>query len=131
MTTSTPGPKRCLIIEDDELAAESLGMLLTFEGYEVRAAEDGPGGLSLAREILPEAILCDISLPGPLDGLAVARACRADPDLRQVLLIGLSGYGEVEDLENAREAGFDEYLVKPILLESIRKALRAGRRTAP
>ncbi len=122
--TTPATPTRCLLIEDDEHAAESLGMLLTFEGYEVRTAGDGARGMSLARELRPRVILCDMTLPGTLGGLEVARAVRADPDLRDVLLIGLSGYGEEEDLARAKEAGFDEYLVKPILLDTVRKALR-------
>lgn len=120
----------CLLIEDDEHAAESLGMLLTFEGYEVRTVEDGSRGLELARELRPQAILCDISLAGPLNGLAVAHACRADPSLAAIHLLALSGYGDEEDLARARDAGFDDYLVKPLTLERVLQALRAGRRAS-
>lgn len=130
MISPANSPRRCLLIEDDEHAAESLGMLLTFEGYEVRTAEDGPRGLELARELLPQAILCDISLAGPLDGFAVARACRADPLLAACHLLALSGYGDEEDLARARDAGFDDYLVKPLTLERVLQALRAGRRAS-
>jgi len=124
--SQTP-PQRCLIIEDDEHAAESLGLLLSLEGYEVRSAEDGRRGLDLAREFRPQAVICDISLPGSFDGFAVGRALRADPELQGVLLIGLSGYGEEEDREHARAAGFDEYLVKPVELDSVRRALHRAR----
>lgn len=127
MSRSPSNPPRCLLIEDDEHAAESLGMLLSLEGFEVSTAADGARGLELARAIRPSAVVCDMSLPGDLDGFAVGRALRADPSLPGLVLVGLSGYGEEEDREEARLAGFDAYLVKPVELESVRRALAKAR----
>jgi CheY-like chemotaxis protein len=127
MSRSPANPPRCLLIEDDEHAAESLGMLLSLEGYEVSHATDGAQGLELARSLRPRAVICDMSLPGDLDGFAVGLALRAEPGLEGMVLVGLSGYGEEEDLEQARKAGFDSYLVKPVELESVRRALAKAR----
>ena len=59
-------------------------------------------------------VLCDIGLPGGMDGYAVARALRSDPALSGSTLIALSGYGQEEDRRKARAAGFDRHLTKPV-----------------
>jgi CheY-like chemotaxis protein len=59
-------------------------------------------------------ILCDIGLPGGMDGYAVARALRAAADMPPATLIALSGYGQDEDQRRALEAGFDRHLTKPV-----------------
>ncbi|HKV06531.1 MAG TPA: chemotaxis protein CheB, partial [Thermoanaerobaculia bacterium] len=81
--------RRCLVIEDNTDAAESMGLLLSLSGHEVAVAHDGVQGLGRARELRPEVVLCDIGLPGELDGYGVARAFRADPDLASARLIAL------------------------------------------
>jgi CheY-like chemotaxis protein len=59
-------------------------------------------------------VVCDIGLPGGMDGYAVARALRADPEQAVATLIALSGYGQEEDQRQARQAGFDRHLTKPV-----------------
>jgi CheY-like chemotaxis protein len=75
-------------------------------------AYDGFEGLTKARENKFEVILCDIGLPG-MDGLAVARALRADHAFKDVYLVALSGYALPEDVERTFAAGFDQHLAKP------------------
>jgi DNA-binding response OmpR family regulator len=75
-------------------------------------------------EFKPEVVLLDIGLPG-MDGFEVARRLRAMPAFKKVQLIAMSGYGRIEDRALAQEAGFDEYLVKPIELEVLREHLRS------
>ena len=106
-------PRRCLIIEDNADAAESMGLLLSLAGHEVAVAHDGVQGLEKAHLLRPEVVLCDIGLPGDLDGYGVARTFRADPDLASACLIALTGYGQEEDRRRALEAGFDAHLTKP------------------
>ena len=109
----SPGShRRVLIIDDNADLAESLRDLLELDGHRVAVANDGPQGLAMARQHLPEVVLCDIGLPG-MDGYAVARAFRADADLQGVYLVALSGYAQPEDLERSAEAGFDRHLAKP------------------
>ena len=104
---------RILVIEDNLDAAESMRMLLEAEGHEVAVEHAGRAGVQRARNFRPEVILCDIGLPGEMDGYTVARELRADRDLATVYLIALTGYGQDEDRRHAEEAGFDQHLTKP------------------
>jgi two-component system CheB/CheR fusion protein len=123
--------RRVLVIEDNEDAAETLQAALELNGHEVAVAFDGPRGLERARAFGPEAVLCDIGLPG-MDGYAVARAFRSDAALRDIPLVALTGYALPEDLERARAAGFDRHLAKPPDLATLERVLSElpGRRAA-
>lgn len=105
---------RVLVIEDNPDTAESMRMLFAMTGHTVAIAHAGPAGLELARTFQPQVVVCDIGLPGGMDGYAVARAIRRDPALAGIRLIALSGYGQEEDRRRSREAGFDVHLVKPV-----------------
>jgi signal transduction histidine kinase len=114
---------RVLVIEDSVDAAESMRLLLTLCGHQVEVAAAGSAGLDAARARRPDVVLCDIGLPGGMDGYAVARALRADPALATTHLIALTGYGQAEDQRRAREAGFDLHLVKPIDFNELQRIL--------
>ena len=104
---------RVLVVEDNADTAESLTLLLEVLGHRVRAAYDGVAALDAARANVPDVMLVDIGLPG-MDGYEVARRVRRDPDLKQVVLVALTGYGREEDKQEAMAAGFDYHLVKPV-----------------
>jgi CheY-like chemotaxis protein len=70
-------------------------------------------------------VLCDIGLPGGMDGYAVARALRADAGLSAATLIALTGYAQEEDQRTAREAGFDRHLTKPVEPGALLRLLEA------
>jgi signal transduction histidine kinase/DNA-binding response OmpR family regulator len=106
-------PLRTLIIDDNIDGAESLAVLLQTLGLEVRTAYDGLDGLTAAEQFRPNVVLLDIGLPR-MDGYEVARRMRGQMGLRDVLLIALSGYGQDEDRQRSREAGFDHHLLKPV-----------------
>jgi len=72
-------------------------------------------------------VLCDIGLPG-MDGFAVARAFRSDPELRKAKMVALSGYVSPEDLAHSKEAGFDGHVAKPPSMEMLADVLRDSRR---
>jgi CheY-like chemotaxis protein len=110
--------RRILVVDDNSDAADTLAMVLSLRGYEVRVARDGPEALSAAGEFHPELVLLDIGLPG-MDGYAVARALRAGPTQGRVRLVALTGYGRDEDRRRSAEAGFDDHLVKPIAPEEL------------
>ena len=78
-------------------------------------------------------VICDIGLPGALDGYGVARALSAEPELRDAHLIALSGYGQEEDKRRAGEAGFDDHLTKPVAPEVLARVIgrRAGHEGVP
>jgi CheY-like chemotaxis protein/anti-sigma regulatory factor (Ser/Thr protein kinase) len=119
---------RILLVEDNHDAAESLRTLLELAGYIVEVAGDGPTALAVARSFHPEVVLCDIGLPGDMDGYAVAGALSQGGDGRPYL-IALSGYGQPADRERARKAGFDRHLTKPADPAALRRLLAdLGRR---
>jgi PAS domain S-box-containing protein len=105
---------RILIVEDNQDAADSLGMMLELAGYTVEIAYTGLEGLEAAGRFHPEVALCDIGLPGGMDGYDLARALRRDPGTAGIHLIAISGYGQEEDQRQARAAGFDRHLTKPV-----------------
>ncbi len=111
---SRPQPQRILIVEDLSDAAITLEMLLEMLGHQVEIANDGQAALDKAGPFQPDVILCDIGLPGHLDGYDVARGVRADPTLAKVHLIALTGFNSQEDKDKARQAGFDLHLTKPV-----------------
>ena len=109
-----PRTRRVLLVEDDPLVGESVRMLLGSMGQDVRLATSGEEAVPLAREFRPDLVLCDIGLPGEMDGYAVARALRQEKALHGAHLVALSGYGHKEAVAKAHAAGFDRHLTKPI-----------------
>ncbi|MDI3288965.1 ATP-binding protein [Polyangium sp. 15x6] len=105
--------QRALVVEDNADAADMLSELLGLWGYDVRAAQSGEEGVSLAATFRPHVVLLDIGLPG-MDGFEVARRLRATRPTSQALLIGVSGYGQEADRRKAEEAGIDHQLMKPL-----------------
>lgn len=106
-------PTRVLLIEDNRDTAESLRDLLAMAGCDVDIAFDGPSGLERARAKRPSTVLCNIGLPGKLDGYAVARALRSDPIFGSTQLVAVTGYAQEEDRCRALAAGFDSHVTKP------------------
>ena len=127
-TPPAAGGLRVLLAEDNRDAAESLKMLLEMSGHEVSVAYNGPDAVTTARSVLPEVLVCDIGLPG-MNGYDVATALRQDPELQNVRMIAVTGYGDNQDRDTALATGFDEHLCKPVepnmLLAEIAKALRS------
>jgi len=101
-----------LVVDDNADAAESLATLLNLEGHDVRVAFDGAPAVQMASTERPDIIFLDIGMPG-MDGYQVARRLRQQPDLRNLFLVALTGWGQEEDKRRSREAGFDAHLVKP------------------
>jgi len=115
---------RILVVDDNVDAAESTALLLQLEGHEVRTAFDGPQALEAAQTFRPQIVLLDIGLPR-LDGYEVARRLRALPELGTPLLVAMTGYGQAEDRDRSRSAGFDEHLVKPVEIDQIKGLMAA------
>ncbi len=115
--------RRILVVDDNADAREALGLLLEDEGHDVQIAGDGPGALESAATFSPEVVLLDIGLPG-MDGYEVARALRSVPGCERALIIAVSGYGQAEDRERSRIAGFDQHLLKPVAPERLLEIVR-------
>ncbi|MEM6654699.1 MAG: ATP-binding protein, partial [Planctomycetota bacterium] len=105
--------RRLALVEDNLDASKMLAFLLEDAGYEVSVAHDGKRGLELIRSARPDAAIIDVGLP-EMNGYELARAIRSDRGCRATYLIAVTGYGQETDRANAREAGFDEHLVKPV-----------------
>jgi len=105
-------PRRVLVVDDNQDAAESLAMLLRLLGAEVGVAYGGAAAMKMLASFHPSVMLLDIGMPG-MDGYEVARRVRADPALSDVLLIAVSGWGQEEDRRRSQSAGFDHHLIKP------------------
>ncbi len=114
---------RILAIDDNADMLQTLSILLGMDGHEVTTASDGERGLQVMRASPPDLVLCDIGLPGLLDGYAVARAVRGDPDLAGVYLVAVSGYGQERDRQRAKDSGFDSHLLKPLDFSELAKVL--------
>jgi CheY-like chemotaxis protein len=111
MQRTTPSAGRVLVVEDNDDVRESLCLLLSLSGYDVRKAGDGAEGVRQALGWRPDAVVSDIGLPG-LDGWEVARQVRRALG-SGVLLIAVTGYVNEEDRQRSQSAGFDHHLGKP------------------
>lgn len=129
MSESAPHqiPRRVLVIDDNEDAADMLGHLLECWGHQVRVEYSGAGAVEAAREFQPEIAFVDIGMP-TMDGYETARALRGLPDLRDLALIALTGYAQDSDVAAATEAGFDHHLPKPVRTPRLRELLSTLRR---
>ena len=127
MNVPAPRPHRVFVVDDNRDAADTLGMFLTLEGYDVRVAYDGDEAIREAKEFQPEVALLYIGLPGK-DGYQIARSMRDEQD--DVLLIAVTGYASEDDVARSREAGFDYHFAKPpdlgVLLQRIEGRFARG-----
>jgi two-component system response regulator MprA len=115
-------PARVLLAEDDKSVRDSLVRALTFEGYQVAAAEDGAEALMAVVESEPDVIVLDVLMPH-VDGLTACRKLRERGDRTPVLM--LTARHEVSDRVAGLDAGADDYLVKPFALDELLARLRA------
>ncbi|GAB3794961.1 hypothetical protein GCM10028819_10200 [Spirosoma humi] len=121
----TPSPTthdRILVIDDNADAAFTLAMLLKLKGYEAHTRHSGRAGLEAAEALHPSAIVLDLGMPG-LDGYETCRQLRQQSWGEQVPVIALSGYGQEEDRQRTKEAGFTGHLIKPVDLDALLRLL--------
>ena len=104
--------RRILIIEDNDDARDMLKTWMTLEGHDVLEAANGVEGVKMLINERPEVAFIDIGLPG-MDGYEVARMARQQADLA-TRLVALTGYGQAADRQRSFQAGFDDFVVKPV-----------------
>jgi hypothetical protein len=109
-------------VDDNVDTALSFSMLLRASGHDVQTAHDGLKAVKAAIEYRPDIVLLDIGLPG-LNGYEVAKQLRAHPDMKHVVLVALTGYGQDSDRQTSSAAGFTHHLVKPARFEELQKIL--------
>jgi signal transduction histidine kinase/ActR/RegA family two-component response regulator len=124
-------PKKILIVDDNEDAANSIGKLLRKLGHDIRITYDGITALEIAREFKPNAVLLDLGLP-VMNGYETAKKMRElFADTPDILLIALSGYGQEEDRRRTTDAGFNFHLVKPFDTQELRDIMNNWKATSP
>jgi CheY-like chemotaxis protein len=106
-------PARILIIEDNPANMELMVCLLTAFGHQALLALDGEAGIVMAREAVPDLIVCDVHLP-KLDGFGVLRYLKSHPVLAAIPTIAVTALAMVGDRERLLAAGFNGYISKPI-----------------
>jgi CheY-like chemotaxis protein len=135
--TATPEPvvpkappaasRRVLVVDDNQNAAETLGILLQKAwSHEVEVVHEGSAALDRVAQFHPDVVLLDIGLPG-LSGYDVARRIRELPEGGSILLVALTGYGQDEDRRKSVNAGFDMHLVKSTSVGSLEKVFEHPR----
>lgn len=114
--------QRILVAEDNVDSCLMLAEILRLKGHFVQMAHTGTAAIQAALTWQPDAVLLDIGIPG-LNGYEVAQRLRAEPTLRNIKLVAITGYGAEGDIQLAREAGFDAHLLKPIEQEDLDRLL--------
>ena len=104
---------KILLIEDNEQNRILMRQILTRQGYDLLEAKDGLTGIEMARAHIPALILLDIQMP-VMNGFMVIRELRNDAELRKIKVIAVTSFAMKGDREKALQAGFDEYVTKPI-----------------
>jgi PAS domain S-box-containing protein len=121
----THGPCRVLLVEDSTDARQMLRLMLELDGHKVYEADDGITGLAQALELQPDVAVIDIGLPG-IDGWELACRLRTTDAGRRMMLVAVSGYGQLEDQRLSQKAGFDVHLVKPVDRDALNKVIHGA-----
>jgi CheY-like chemotaxis protein len=100
-------------------------VLLRLHGHEIRLAYDGQAALGEALAFHPEVIFLDLDLP-KIDGYEVARRLRLEPAMKDMMMVAMTGYGQEEDRQRTREAGFQAHLVKPVEFDDVEELLSSA-----
>jgi len=126
-------PARILVIEDNRANLDLVRYLLEFRGHEILEADDGERGVALAREKMPDLVICDLQMP-LLNGYEVVERLRAAPETARLVVVALTAFSMPHDRDKVLRAGFDGYLSKPIdpetFIGSIEAYLPAVKRPA-
>ncbi len=104
--------KKILVIDDEPELIHLLSIFLSTAGFEVISAHDGPQALQALERTSPDLIICDMVMPG-MDGIATVQAIRQHPRATTLPIIMLSARGQTQDIEQALDAGANDYITKP------------------
>jgi CheY-like chemotaxis protein len=112
-----------LVADDNRDAADTMGLLLELAGHKVIVAHSGKQALEMGELHRPDIVLLDIGMPD-MNGYDVARAIRNQPWGQGILLLAITGWGQPDDKESARAAGFDRHLTKPVNPDSVEDIIK-------
>ncbi len=113
-----------LIVEDNEANLHLMKEVLKPLGFAILVANDGEEGVRLARENVPDLIVMDIQLP-VMDGLTATRLIKSTPETCKIPIIAVTAHALLRDRENARKAGCNDYVTKPLNTRLFREKVRA------
>ena len=114
---------KVLIVEDDPMMADTIASMLELFGYQTAICGTGQAALDAIPQEKPGVILLDLNLPGGMTGIEICRQVKAQPEFRATPVIIVSAEGEPQAVRAAEEAGAARYLVKPIGLDDLEKAI--------
>lgn len=112
-----------LVVDDVRASAKTLAMMLHVLGQNAEATFDGPSAIDKVTAGKFAVVFLDIAMPG-MDGLEVVKRLRANPDLKMLTIVALTGFGQAEDKQRSLDAGFDEHLIKPTSLDLLRGVIQ-------
>lgn len=118
-----------LIVEDDDDSRNMLSELTQLHGHRVMGAATAAAAIECAERGLPALALIDIGLADG-DGFEVARRLRQVPGGERTRLVALTGYSDTTSRQRAESAGFDEFVVKPLMPEKLSELLTSVARPA-
>ncbi len=120
--------QRVLVVDDNADIAESTSALLKLNHYEVRTASSADEAVRVARVFSPTTVLMDIGMPRT-NGYELCRMLRGSAETQHARMVAVTGYSSTEMRQRASEAGFDDYLLKPVDLATLDQILT--QRSAP
>jgi CheY-like chemotaxis protein len=106
------------VVDDNHDAATTLALVLKMDGHLTHVVQNGLDALDAFESFSPDIVLLDIGLP-EMDGYEVATRLRRSNRAIDPLLIAVTGYGQADDRERSKAAGFDHHLVKPVDLAAL------------
>jgi len=111
--TSPPTPRKILIADDNRDGADTLAIMLDFLGFQTAVAYNGEEAVEAAQNFKPDVIVLDINMP-VMNGYEAAKTIRRTLGHERAVLVALTAYDSPEAVQQAREAGFDLHLRKPM-----------------
>lgn len=115
---------RILVIEDEKPLRDEIAATLNYEGYDVAVAENGRNGVDVARQIGPDMVVCDITMP-EMDGYGVLEELRKDQETQLIPFMFLTARADKSFMRQGMELGADDYLTKPFTRSELLSAIRA------
>ena len=122
------GPKRIMIVEDDEVLAQTTGWLVEMLGYDYKLVANGKGAIAAYPEYQPDVCMIDIGLPD-MNGCDLCKELKSLPNFRGPVFIAQTGWSGAEHRSMTTEAGFDHHLVKPLCVKTLEALLSESLKT--
>lgn len=111
---------KILVVDDDPAVIDLVREVM--EGHDVSGSNNGSDGIEMARQIMPDLIVMDVTMPR-LSGTAACARIKADPDLGHIPVVLLTGWGKVSDVDEGFSVRADDYIVKPFTPRIFRSRL--------